>query len=594
MDTAPTDDIESATPVARRDILTDLTKTERALIDAARRGEAWECSRLEADTLRRSTDPDHLVRARLLRELLLGWHGGLDPRGVHLAGARVTGRLDARYIQASVGIRLDLCVVEQDAWFHHAHLPWLILNGSSVAALHCDGLRVDSDLFLRDQFTATSDSELGAIRLLGAHIGGNVDFDGAQLTNHNGPALHCDGMRVEGGLFLRDQFTATGNGERGAIRLLGAHIGGNVDFGGAQLTNHNGPALHCDRLRVEGGLFLRDQFTATGDSELGAIRLLGAHIGGNVEFDGAQLTNHKGPALVCDGMRVEGGLFLRDQFTATGNGERGAVRLHAVHVGSLLDLKDATLNTPSGHALGLRDARCSTLRLSASVICPTGQGDTRRPCTHSSQVIGVIGFTYTDLVDVSWEQWLHLLRRHTLAYQPQPYQQLAAMRTAAGHDRDTRRILITQQQDHRARGELGGPLRRTMHAIWGGLGGYGYRAGRVAFALLVVLLLAGGLGVWAGNTPTNNGQYAAQRPLTTQNAQSNSSSSRCSLIEQIGLGIDRGLPLASTGVRTHCDLDTASTAGQWFTGVIWLLQAVVWALATLAVAGYTGLVRKIH
>jgi hypothetical protein len=45
-------------------------------------------------------------------------------------------------------------------------------------------------------------------------------------------------------------------------------------------------------------------------------------------------------------------------------------------------------------------------------------------------------------------------------------------------------------------------------------------------------------------------------------------------------------------VRGRCDLNTGSTAGQVFTVAIWLVQAAIWALATLALVGYTGLVRK--
>ena len=47
-----------------------------------------------------------------------------------------------------------------------------------------------------------------------------------------------------------------------------------------------------------------------------------------------------------------------------------------------------------------------------------------------------------------------------------------------------------------------------------------------------------------------------------------------------------------TGMRTRCDLDTASKKGQAFTAAIWLVQLAVWGLATLALAGYTNLVRK--
>jgi hypothetical protein len=52
------------------------------------------------------------------------------------------------------------------------------------------------------------------------------------------------------------------------------------------------------------------------------------------------------------------------------------------------------------------------------------------------------------------------------------------------------------------------------------------------------------------------------------------------------------LPLGPTGLRSRCDLDTGTAAGQVFTVLLWVVQAAVWGLATLALAGYTGLIRK--
>lgn len=56
--------------------------------------------------------------------------------------------------------------------------------------------------------------------------------------------------------------------------------------------------------------------------------------------------------------------------------------------------------------------------------------------------------------------------------------------------------------------------------------------------------------------------------------------------------MDRGLPFGPTGLRTRCDVDTATPVGEGFTVAMWVIQAIVWALATLALAGYTGLVRR--
>ncbi|MDT8915129.1 hypothetical protein [Amycolatopsis sp. PS_44_ISF1] len=54
----------------------------------------------------------------------------------------------------------------------------------------------------------------------------------------------------------------------------------------------------------------------------------------------------------------------------------------------------------------------------------------------------------------------------------------------------------------------------------------------------------------------------------------------------------RGLPLGATGVRTRCDIDTEPGRGQAILAALWVLQAALWALATLTVTSYTGLVRK--
>ena len=164
------------------------------------------------------------------------------------------------------------------------------------------------------------------------------------------------------------------------------------------------------------------------------------------------------------------------------------------------------------------------------------------------------------------------------------------MERAAGHDGNARRILIIQQQDlyRRAPRALGGWWTRRFHRLWGLLAGYGYRARRTAIALLLVLLLAGALGLWAGHVLTDGSHHAAERTATF----TDQTGQTCSTVELIGVGLDRGLPLSPTGVRTRCDLNTGTDWGQVFTVAIWLVQAAVWGLATLALAGYTSLIRK--
>ena len=156
-------------------------------------------------------------------------------------------------------------------------------------------------------------------------------------------------------------------------------------------------------------------------------------------------------------------------------------------------------------------------------------------------LLDVDDFSCGSLDGMDWRQWLDLIRHHTKEYRPSPYQQLAAVERVAGHDGNARAILIAQQQDLRRRAPhaLGGWLTRRFHGLWGALAGYGYRARRTALALLIALIAAGGVAVWAGHVTTGPGRYAAEHTITTPTP-----STPCSTVELVGLGLDRGLPLA--------------------------------------------------
>src|SRR4030088_2254885 len=133
----------------------ELTARERELVTATVAGEELVCSDLAVDQLAESDDPEHGVRAEVIRDLLLGRHGNtLDPRGLQLTGARITGQLDLTGLHSPIALALNRCWFEQVLLAGNAHLPSLYLTGSHVPALNADGLRVDGDVFLNDGFTA--------------------------------------------------------------------------------------------------------------------------------------------------------------------------------------------------------------------------------------------------------------------------------------------------------------------------------------------------------------------------------------------------------------------------------------------------------
>ncbi|MEV4142759.1 hypothetical protein AB0J40_03770 [Amycolatopsis sp. NPDC049691] len=475
------------------------------------------------------------------------------------------------------------------------------LVGNSGPALVADGLQVGQDLILGYGFEATGSGEDGAIRLPGAQVGGQLTLSGARLSNASGPALTADRLRVDEYVRLDGGFAASGSGGYGAVRMLGAHVAG-LDCAGARFVNDSGPALGADRLRVDEDLRLNDGFEAIGSGELGAVRMLGAHLG---EFDcaGARFVNDSGPALWVDNLRVDQNTRFGDGFEASGSGEEGAIRMRGGHFGGGFILTGARLSNSSGPALSADSLRVDQNLYIGFGFEATGSGedevvidlsyatvrgalvfapDKLEHLTVPEQLVSIDGLTYTGLpLGVPPEEWLTLLRHGTPEYAAQPYQHLAAAFRAAGHDREARRVLIAQRHDQIKRRALTGRAERTWARVTGLLLGYGYKPWRALIALTAVLTAA----VLAALVIGGHGALAQVRtpPPATP--------APCAWIDEIGVGLDIGTPLISTGARTRCDT-TDTPAGHALTLIGWALRLLAWAFATLFIAGFTGAVRK--
>jgi hypothetical protein len=116
------------------------------------------------------------------------------------------------------------------------------------------------------------------------------------------------------------------------------------------LSGSRVPALVCDGLRVDGSLILREGFRTTGGRRLGGVRVPGARIGGRLDLSNAQLTGQDWPALIADGLQIGGDLIL-SSFHATAHSRLGTVRLAGAHIYGQLDLSSAILINQDGAAL---------------------------------------------------------------------------------------------------------------------------------------------------------------------------------------------------------------------------------------------------
>ncbi|MCZ7474715.1 hypothetical protein [Micromonospora sp. WMMC273] len=482
------------------------------------------------------------------------------------------------------------------------------ISNESGPAVHADGLHVDQNLAFIEGFRATGCGSLGAISLIGAHVGGQLNCTGAIIRNDSGPALQADRLEADQNVAFIGQFHATGAGDDGAVRLIGGHISGQLMCIGATIRNDSGPALVADGLYVSQDVGLVHGFCATGAGERGAVRLIGAHIAGELMCERATVSNDSGPALYADGLRVDQNVALAGVFKSTGTSSGAAVRIPGAHVAGDLDCTDLTITSDSGPALyadGLRvdqdvvlnsrfraagAGTSAVVSLSGALIGGHLLLDQRWAAadrsawpaantSYAQAVLDVDGLSYAGVpVGVDWHDWRRILVHGTPAYAAQPYQQFANAMRAAGHDQRLRQILMDQRRDQIRRGVVSG-ADRMWARITGLTLGYGYQPWRALIGLVAVIassviLAAVVLGPRGGLAHTDGAKATP-----------------CSLLEQVGVGLDLNLPMLRTGTAADCH-PTGSATGDALTVAAWLLQVFAWALAALFIAGFTGAVRK--
>lgn len=458
--------------------------------------------------------------------------------------------------------------------------------------------RFEEDYVTR-RFSATGRGDFGAIRLRGARIDGVLTCTGS-LANQSGPALEASGVTVGQSVFL-NVMEAEGYGNGGAVRLSGARIGGGLSLLHATVDNDHGPAVDADGLTVGGDVSLRS-LTATGCGPGGVIRLIGGHIGGQLHCAGATLTNSigSGPTLAADGMTVGQDVFLDDGFTATGNSDLGVIRLTGARIDGQLVCMDASLTSTTGPAM-CTDGLTVGQDLLLVRVTATGGGKRAVLDMSNTQVggdfhyrpdsvtnttspgcrINVDGLTYQALPQgLTSREWLEVIRRDTPAYAAQPYQYLASALSAAGNDDEARDVLIAQRQDQLDRKALTGIGTRAWARFTGMILGYGYRPSRALLYLAGVVIASVVLAIALGA----DGALARPDPVPGSKAQVS-----CTVLQRVSIGLDLGEPLVSPA--SQCD-STGTAAGDGLVVARWILQVTAWALATLFIAGFTSAVRK--
>jgi hypothetical protein len=551
--------------------------------------------------------------------------------------------------------------------------------GSSLAGT---GMKVGGGMVLGNGLTAA-----GAVELRGAKVAGNFAFEGDSRldgANAEGNSLQADALKVRGNFFVRGSFTSTG-----AIHLVDAEIGGNLECRGVHLRGSNlqGNTLNAERITVGSQIFLDQGFRADG-----GIYLLGARINGNLECRGAQISGGRnGRALYAERMTVGGDLYL-DSYPDSYPGHRnftadGAVYLLNADIGGTLSCKGAQLTasgTPDGSLFGQRMtvardvylddgfSALGTIQLKAAIIggslklAPRRlQADERWPAVDATDlkvsgrlhwvpetpVQGLVnlegadagdledawtdpagqarvngywptggrlrldGFTYSSFTGANQAtatqrlDWIRSqyppqppqprtgtrARRNGAHFHPgdfaaQPYQQLIQALQRVGRESGALKAAIALRRDRRKYAHLAW-YQKTWDWILDRFIGYGYQTWRIVAELAILFIV---IFSFMKVAEQHNAFEAVQNATLLHPAPSATAcESGYPCFSAVGYTIDTVIPL----IDVHqADNWAPNAKTDWGEACVWVGYAgtgLGWFLATLALAGATGIVRRI-
>jgi hypothetical protein len=256
--------------------------------------------------------PAGLPESRILSPTFLAtillsdrYRHALTSRGVRIAGARFTERVDLENAELSSDLWLDRSLLEKGADFDGLRSTrQLTLDRSKVIGpLKMAQIDIRGDLSSRG-------AELAAVTLFAAHIGGSLYLSGSTVAQD----LVMVGLRVDG--YLRME----GNAQFARLDLTYARVGGLL-LGNSRVSAE----LDMDGLHVDGDLMMNQ-------AEFADLLLGGAQVQGHLVLAGSKVTGN----LVASGLHVDGNLFAL-------SAEFALASLASADVGGTLSLRGATV-----------------------------------------------------------------------------------------------------------------------------------------------------------------------------------------------------------------------------------------------------------
>lgn len=413
----------------------------------------------------------------------------VDPQGLRIHGAKIVGQLYLSHIAVPFPLCIWHCALIEDAHLRGMEIAALDLTGSRVGDLDLQGARVKGDVFLRDRFCARGEVKLLAAQIGGDLdcSGGRFVNPPTKESPESGAAITADGITVTGQVLLSSFSSATSNRRstfhaEGEVRFLQAQISMNFDCSSGVFLNPalqdvpaSGRALSADGISVKGQVLLSKRAGSLGFYAEGEVRLPDAQIGGSLNCDGGTFINPQkagggGNALWVERAIIRGDLCFKSDDASHPVSFRGKVLTGQFRADGAISLAGTRID-------GNLDLRRSLLEKAQLILERTSTTSFMYGTAHwpTQGNLFLDGFVYGRVADGPRDpevmlKWLRLQPQG--AFRPQPYLQLAKVLRESG-DEDGERQVLVAMEDHRWRFNhpslypLGLPLKLTA--------GYGYR-----------------------------------------------------------------------------------------------------------------------
>jgi hypothetical protein len=307
--------------------------------------------------------PGARIDAQLIRTFCVRRADDVDPRGIHLRGLHVLGRLDLNAVEVPFALRFEECSFEAAPILHGCRVRELSFVGCpELPGVLANRIVVQGDLDLSRSHivgchpTSASESRSAAVWLCESSVGGRLRCIDTMIDPKGERAIQADRLRVGGTMRLLKDFQA-----KGELRLVGLQVSGSLDMSGARVES-DGLAVDLADAAIAGNVYIGPSAQRRPEIR-GRINLSSTRIDGKLLIRDATLVRPEHDTGRYPSPRFEGKalvglrLFVGAEFSIEGTTTVvGGIDLASADVGRFAIEAGGGIDAPGETALDLTNA----------------------------------------------------------------------------------------------------------------------------------------------------------------------------------------------------------------------------------------------